>query len=132
MRKFQIINPHIIHPIVFPRHLLLSLPPLPPLHQPHQKFKEWSSPGWRILPPPIFLGEGHYVIGLTYIPNLFLHQEYTKVVKFALPGSPYTFRFQLEWGFLNHIEFKFRWKWIDLCVFLCIILVVNMENRNVV
>ena len=43
---------------------------------------------------------------------------YTKrCIKFALPKCPYTFRFQLEWGFLNHIEFKFRWKWIDLFVY---------------
>ena len=52
-------------------------------------------------------------------------------LKFALPRSFYTFRFQVE-CFLNYIEFKFQWKRILLCNFLWIILVLNMENRHVV
>ena len=42
-----------------------------------------------------------------------IHKHY---VKFAL-SSLLTFRFQLQWGFQNHIKFKVWWKWIDLCDF---------------
>ena len=74
LRKFQIINPHVIHPIASSPHLLFYPPPP---HQPHQKFKKWSSPGWRILSPPAnFLGGGHYVTGLTYIFFLYIYIIY--------------------------------------------------------
>ena len=51
--------------------------------------------------------------------------------KFALSRSPYTFRFQLEWGFLNHNEFKFSENELIFVIFF----VYNpgaMEDRHVV
>ena len=52
LRKFQIINPHVIHPIASSPHLLL------------------------LLLPPNFLGGGHYVTGLTYIFFLYIYIIY--------------------------------------------------------
>ena len=46
-----------------------------------------------------------HLLNVTLVPDLFA-EIHKSCVKFALPRSPYTFRFQLGWGFLNHNEFK--------------------------